>query len=260
MLRNLFFFTILGFLLFTSCKSHQDLIYFQNLQNYPDPAIYAVNKYPGTKITFGDILAISIYSFDPRAAIPFNVQPSSTDDQSATVNHGPEYLVDEEGAIDFPVLGRLEVQGLTQKEIEGLITKHLKNGYIKEPVVDVRLTNFKIVILGEAGNGILRIPNNKINIIEALAMAGDISIYGDRKNVLIIREQNGKREFARLDITDAGIFNSAYFNLQNNDIIYLEPDKYKTADMNQDRVRQSITIGTALISIITLLVTILNNK
>ncbi|MEL6926981.1 MAG: hypothetical protein AAFO94_23280, partial [Bacteroidota bacterium] len=147
-------------------------------------------------------------------------------------------------------------EGMTQREIEDKLVKELKGGYIKSPVVDVRLMNFRIVILGEAGSGILDVPNNRINIIEALALAGDISIYGDRKNVLIIREESGKREFARMDITDAGIFNSPYFNLQNNDIIYLEPVRYKTQDQNQERVNRTFTFGTAMISVVTLLITI----
>ncbi len=241
-----------------ACQSHQNLIYFQNLKNYPDSSIYQVSPIPDTKITFGDILLINVYSFDPRAALPFNIQPSSTDD-TALPTEGSKYLVDQEGAINFPVLGRIMVKGITQKEIEGAITKRLQNGFIKEPVVDVRLINFKIIVLGEAGNGIIPVPNNKINIIEALAMAGDISIYGDRKNVLVIREENGERQFARLDITDAGIFNSPYFNLQNNDIIYLEPDKYKTADLNQDRVRNTLSFATVFISIATLLVSVINS-
>ena len=259
MYRKLILLTTVVLLGFSSCMNHRDLIYFQNLQNYPDPSIYAVKQYPGTKIGFGDILSISVYSFDPRASLPFNAQAASTDDK-ALLTSGPEYLVDESGNIDFPVLGRISVQGKTQQEIEQLLIRRLQNGFIKEPVVDVRLINFKIIVLGEAGNGILEIPNNKINIIEALAMAGDISIYGDRKNVLVIREQEGKRNFARLDITDAGIFNSPYYYLQNNDIIYLEPDENKTRDVNQDRARQTFQLGTVLISVVTLLVTILNNS
>ncbi|MEL6843348.1 MAG: polysaccharide biosynthesis/export family protein, partial [Bacteroidota bacterium] len=223
--------------------------------------IYEVAKYAGPKVTYGDILTINVYSFDPRASQPFNAQVAAggaggDDIAAGSMAGGPEYLVDENGTIEFPVLGRIEVEGMTQREIEEMLSKELKGGYIKSPVVDVRLMNFRIVILGEAGSGILDVPNNRINIIEALALAGDISIYGDRKNVLIIREDGDKREFARMDITDAGIFNSPYFNLQNNDIIYLEPVRYKTQDQNQQRLNQSITFGTAMISVFTLLLTI----
>lgn len=258
MLRFLFVTLILSSLFFTSCRSHKDLIYFQNLENYPDSAIYEVLKYETPTINYGDILAITVYSFDPRASIPFNNHTSSTSETQAALTESPEYLVDESGKINFPVLGSKHVFGKTQKEVEDELTERLKEGYIKAPIVDVRLINFKITILGEAGSGILEIPNNRVNIIEALAMAGDISIYGDRKNVLLIREQNGKREFARVDITDAGIFNSPYFNLQNNDIIYLEPVKYKTTDENQERITRSLTFASIIFSTAVFVLTLIS--
>ncbi|MFT4666658.1 MAG: polysaccharide export outer membrane protein [Ulvibacter sp.] len=256
MIRYLFFALILSSLFFSSCRSHKDLIYFQNLDNYPDSSIYEVLKYNTPTINYGDILAINVYSFDPRASIPFNNHISSTSEAEVSITGSPEYLISEDGKINFPVLGSFPVVGLTQKEVEEVLIDRLKEGYIKDPVVDVRLVNFNITVLGEVGSGIIEIPNNRVNIIEALAMAGDISIYGDRKNVLLIREEDGKREFARVDITDAGIFNSPYFNLQNNDIIYLEPLKYKTTDQNQERVTKNIGFVSFLVTTATFLITL----
>lgn len=256
MLQKLFFFVGLSlFLFFSSCRSHEDLIYFQNIENFPDSSIYYVNQFEGVKVTYGDIVSIHVYSYDPRASMPFNNQGASSMEGGATLPVS-EYLIDEEGAIDFPVLGRINIEGLTHREIEDILIEKLKDGFIKDPVVDVRLTNFKIIILGEAGSGILEIPNNKVNIIEALALAGDISIYGDRKNVLLIREEAGERTFARLDITDAGIFNSQFFNLQNNDILYLEPVKYKTTEYNQNRINNTVTFATVFLTLTTFILTI----
>ncbi len=256
MYRYLFFSLLLFSLLFGSCRNHQDLIYFQNLQSNQDSSIYKVLRYTSPVINYGDILSISVYSFDPRASIPFNNRTAGTTETEETITSAPEYLVNEEGEINFPVLGTIRVQGLTQKAIEQEVEERLKEGYVKDPVVDVRMVNFNVTILGEAGSGILDIPNNRLNIIEALAMAGDISIYGDRKNVLIIREQGDERAFARLDITDVSIFNSPYFNLQNNDIIYLEPVKYKTSDENQERISKTINFATIFVTTATLILTL----
>ena len=150
------------------------------------------------------------------------------------------------------------IAGLSQREAEKKIAEKIKT-YIKEPVVDVQLINFKVMIIGETGQGggIIEVPNNKLNIIEAIARAGDISIYGDRTDILIIREEQGKRKFARVDITDTGIFNSPFYHLKPNDVIYLEPDEYKTFELNRDRVFQQVSLGTTIFSIITLLIAVL---
>ena len=263
-LKHLAFLALLATIFLTSCRSHQELIYFQNLENYPDSTINIVQQPEPILISFGDELAITVYSFDPRAAIPFNTQ--STGGESTAQGGGTKgikYLVDEAGAIDFPVLGRVIIAGLSQREAEKKIAEKIKT-YIKEPVVDVQLVNFKVMIIGETGQGgagggggIIEVPNNKLNIIEAIARAGDISIYGDRTDILIIREEQGKRKFARVDITDTGIFNSPFYHLKPNDVIYLEPDEYKTFELNRDRVFQQVSLGTTIFSIITLLIAVL---
>ena len=118
MLRYLFILFLLSSLFFTSCRNHKDLIYFQNLDTYPDSTIYEVLKYVPSTVNYGDILAISVYSFDPRASSPFNNHVSSTSETQVALTGSPEYLVNENGIINFPVLGSFPVVGLTQKEIE----------------------------------------------------------------------------------------------------------------------------------------------
>ena len=238
--------------LLTSCGSSKNVAYFQNRESL-DLAVkgYLVDA----RIMPKDVLSIVVNTTTPSAAYQFNLVTPTTQTQIQT------YLVDNDGKIQFPVVGELKVGGLTKTEAEQLICRAI-SPYLAEtenPVVTVRMSSFSISVLGEVNQpGTFTIAREKINVLEALARAGDMTIYGVRNNVTLIREDvEGKKSYHTLDLNDANIVNSPYYYLQQNDILYVEPNKVRA---------KSSTIGTStslwlsatgiLISVATLLVSI----
>ncbi len=238
--------------LLTSCGSSKNVAYFQNRESL-DLAVkgYLVDA----RIMPKDVLSIVVNTTTPSAAYQFNLVTPTTQTQMQT------YLVDNDGKIRFPVVGELKVGGLTKTEAEQLICRAI-SPYLAEtenPVVTVRMSSFSISVLGEVNQpGTFTIAREKINVLEALARAGDMTIYGVRNNVTLIREDNeGNKSYHSLDLNDANIVNSPYYYLQQNDILYVEPNKVRA---------KSSTIGTStslwlsatgiLISVATLLVSI----
>jgi polysaccharide export outer membrane protein len=170
------------------------------------------------------------------------------------------YLVDNEGMIDFPVLGRLKVGDLTKTQAEEMIRQGLKP-YLKEvPIVNVRMANYKISVLGEVARpGTFSISNEKVNIFEALALAGDMTVWGVREDVKLIREDsNGERQVISLNMNDAEVINSDYYYLQQNDVVYVTPNKVKARNSDIGSATSLwFTAGSMLVSIASLLVNIL---
>ena len=210
-----------------------------------------------------DLLTVTVNTTDPEAAAPFNmtVQTAQNLATSRTSYSQPvlqQYLVNNEGSIDFPVLGILKVGGLTKNEAEDMIREKLKP-YLKEvPIVTVRMSNYKISVLGEVARpGTFTVSNEKVNVLEALAMAGDLTIWGMRDNVKLVREDaTGKREIIELDLTNAEIITSPYYYLQQNDILYISPNKTKAK--NSD-VGQSTSLWFSATSILVSLASLLYN-
>ena len=245
------------------CTSYKQVPYLQNPE--------VVNNYGkeiplyDAKIMPKDLLTITVSTTDPKASVPFNLSiqsPASTIniDYLTTQPTLQQYLVNNEGEIDFPVLGKLKISGLTKNECESLIQEKLKP-YLKEtPIINVRMVNYKISVLGEVNKpGTFTVSNEKVNVLEALAMAGDMTVYGLRNNVKLVRENaKGQREIIELNLNDANLLTSPYFYLQQNDILYVSPNK--TAARNSD-IGNSTTLWfsatSILVSIASLLVTIL---
>lgn len=220
-------------LLCASCSSPQNIAYIKN-SDYVDLSQSAYLY--DARIMPKDVLTITVNTVNPEAAAPFNltVPTAYSQNLSRSVTTQPvlqTYLVDNDGTIDFPVLGRLAVGGLTKSQCEKMIhDKVLPYLNAKEnPVVTVRMSNYKISVLGEVNRpGMFTVSNEKINIFEALAQAGDLTIYGVRDNVKLIRENaNGRKEIHTVILNDANLINSPYYYLQQNDIIYVEPNKVK---------------------------------
>ena len=252
----------LSALLVSGCTSYKKVPYLQ------DPEV--VNNYGkeiplyDAKIMPKDILNITVNTTDPQAAAPFNLtiqDPTNVTFGKYTTTQPSlqQYLVNNEGEIDFPVLGRLKISGLTKNECEDLIREKLIP-YLKEtPVVTVRMVNYKISVLGEVNKpGTFTVTNEKVNVLEALAMAGDMTVYGVRDNVKLVREDaHGKRQIQTLNLNDADLVLSPYFYLQQNDILYVTPNKTKAR--NSD-IGNSTTIWISatsiLVSIASLLVTV----
>ncbi len=218
--------------LFFSCKTPVDVVYFQDSKNLEK--IVSKNSFtPVFKVD--DILSILVSATDMEAARPFNFMQSSgvTAVEGTGVNTSgvggtnPTYLIDEEGNIDFPVLGKLKIAGLTRVQTEEMIKEKLLI-YIKDPTINVRLKNFKITVIGEVNRpGSYSIPNERITIIEALGLAGDITITGKRNNIVVIRESEGANTYHRVDLTSKSIFDSQVYYLAQNDVLYIEPNKAK---------------------------------
>lgn len=261
--RKLFLILCVCFcLLGSSCTSYQEIPYLQNIE--------AIDEVPDSVSLFDaqimpkDLLTITVNTSDPEAATPFNltVQSASSSASRQTLTQQPtlqQYLVDNQGNINFPVLGVLHLGGLTKSEAESLIREKLKP-YLKEtPIVTVRMVNYKISVLGEVANpGTFTVNNEKVNVLEALAMAGDMTIWGLRNNVKLVREkENGAKEIVLLDLNQADIIHSPYYYLQQNDILYVSPNKTKAknSDIGQS-TSLWVSATSILVSLAGLLVTI----
>ena len=262
-MKNSILFVSAILILLCSCGSTKNIAYLQNF----DEIDFEKSKYLyDAKIMPKDILTITVTTVNPEAAVPFNLTIPTTlnQNQRSTYNQSllQSYLVDNNGQIEFPVVGSVSVGGLTKSECEQLIYSKIKP-YLNEnerPVVTVRMSNYKISVLGEVARpGMFTVGNEKINILEALAQAGDLTIYGVRNNVKLIREDaSGKKEVHTLDLNDANLINSPYYYLQQNDIVYVEPNKVKSRNSGVGATTSLWLTGTSiLISLASLLYSIL---
>ena len=261
--RNLWL-LLLPFLL-TACQSYKKVPYFQNVEVVNE--VEQQEKLYDAKIMPKDLLTIVVSCTSPELAIPFNLTVASNAgiavSTSSYVTTQPvlqPYLVDNEGNINFPVLGELKLGGLTKREAEQLIIDKLKP-YMKEtPIVTVRMVNYKISVIGEVTRpGTFTISNEKVNLLEALAMAGDMTVYGLRDNVKLIREDaNGIQQIVTLDLNKAETILSPYYWLQQNDIVYVTPNKAKARNSDVGNSTSLWFSATSiLVSIVSLLVNIL---
>jgi polysaccharide export outer membrane protein len=224
------------------------------------PAPEKQNSYE-IKIQADDLLTIIVSADDPETAIAFNLStismPSAT---NAMASRGQEsmqaYLVDVNGMIDFPVLGKLKVGGLSRTEVMQLLETKIAK-YIHNPIINLRLMNFKVSVQGEVTlPGTYTLTSDRVTLIEAISMAKDLTIYGRRDNILIIREVNGVKSYNRVDITKADFIHSSFYYLAQNDVVYVEPNKTK---INGAAVGANtgviISVTSLLITLITLIVT-----
>lgn len=255
-------FICLVLMLLCSCGSTKNVAYMKN-SDYVD---LAQSQYLyDAKIMPKDVLSITVTTVDPAASAPFNlsVYSSLSGAANATMysNHVLQsYLVDNQGDIDFPVLGRIHVGGLTKSQCERMINDSIRPymNASEKPVVTVRMANYKISVLGEVNRpGMYTVNNEKINILEALAQAGDLSIYGKRDCVKLIREDaQGGKQIVTLNLNDAGLITSPYYYLQQNDIIYVEPNKVKSRNAS---IGQSTSLWLTSTSILISLTSLLYN-
>ena len=255
---------LLAVIFLASCQSYKKVPYLQDAEVI-NQAQQLETLYDA-KIMPKDLLTIVVSCTNPELAVPFNLvaaTPLSTgSSQMQMTTTQPtlqQYLVDNEGRINFPVLGTLKVGGLTKSQAEQLIVQNLKP-YIKEtPIVTVRMSNYKISVLGEVARpGTFTISNEKVNLLEALAMAGDMTVWGLRDNVKLIREDaNGKQEIHTLDLNKTETILSPYYWLQQNDVVYVTPNKAKARNSDIGNSTSLWFSATSiLVSLASLLVTI----
>lgn len=215
----------------TGCQSYKKVPY---LQNSDEVDLSLAGKLYEAKIIPNDILNITVNSpNNPNATAIFNLDMQMDGQSFSAIGQSrasSQYFVANDGFIDFPILGRINVLGMTKTELEKYITDRIYGIHLKErPIVTVTMSSFKISVLGEvASSGQYSVSTGKINIFEALALAGDMTIQGKRDNVKIIRElYNGEKEIVELNLNDANVINSPYYQLQQNDIVYVTPNKAK---------------------------------
>ena len=236
--------------IFSSCgvpKPFQHVQYFEDSVTESEKNI--INREP--VIEANDRLLINITALNKEAAQDFNAQTSA-----GTSSGTQGYLVDSAGNIEMLQLGLIKVAGLTTKQLAANLQQQLAD-YIKGSVVTVSISNFKINVFGEVGRpGVLNVPDGKITILEALVQSGDLSLYSKRDNILVIRENNGKREFGRVNVNSNHVFESPYYNLKQNDIIYVEADKTKYISNNPalERDLRNLGIATTLLSTVLLVI------
>ena len=248
---------VLCALLLTGCDSYKKVAYLQdaNLES----SMQVSGQMHDGRIMPKDMLTIVVSTTDPEAANIFNltVQSPYNTARSSSLSQQPvlqQYLVSNDGAIEFPILGHLQVAGLTKDELEDLISDKLKI-YLQDPIVTVRMSSYKISVLGEVAHpGIFTVNYEKINIFEALALAGDLTIWGMRENVKLIRENgNGQSEVVNLNLNRTDIVTSPYYYLQQNDILYVTPNKSKAKNAG---IGQSTSLWFSATSILVSVVNI----
>ena len=256
-IQNCVFLCLIAFL--ASCSAPKEVLYLQDIASIKEENI---DKNYEVIIHKDDLLAILVNSKDPELAFPFNmpVVTYQIGAQTTAQQRLLGYLVDQNGDIDFPILGKIHVEGLTRMQVTELIKQKLMSeDLIKDPIVTVQFLNFKVSVMGEVTRpGTFDISGDRITLLEALSMAGDLTIYGRRDRVAVIREKDGKRRILYHDLRSSDIFQSPCYYLQQNDIVYVEPNKAKTG---QSRINSNNSVGvwlsavSVLASITSLMVT-----
>lgn len=262
MMKNLIYYLILLLTMF-SCKPKENMVYMEKEKNIAESKINQAVFY-GAHIQSGDVLDIKVTAFDENAVRPFNLYSMNNSTSPGQVNGqtaqlAPQgYLVDNEGFIYFPVLGKLYIKGMTLAQLRADLEKRLLT-YLAEPLVSIKQLNFNITVLGEVKKpGQYTNPSDKITVLQALGLAGDMTDYGNRTNVKLIREEEGVSKTYTIDFTDKNITSSPYYYMQQNDVLYVEPDMIKKKSANIDPNRGLIfQIGGIALGVTSILISIL---
>lgn len=259
---KIFIFFCIALLAF-SCKTKNDITYMQDIENI---AVETSKRNAVISLQAGDELTIQVSGPDMDVVSPFNQNYSSSrvaEYDNGAVNlprsgkqiSGPTYILDKEGNIDFPIIGRVNLLNKSLSETKTILEQKIAK-YIKNPLVNVKLTNFKVTILGEVKKpGQYIIPDAQATLLNALGMAGDATIYGKRTNVLVVRNINGEITKQRIDITDANFINSPFYYLKQNDVIYISPNKTRQqSSIFGPQTSVFISITSILVTIVALII------
>ena len=218
-----FILPLLLILFLASCSTKKEILLFQDIEKIEN---FEAIEHFEPKIEVNDVLRINVSSLNDEVVEPFQMdmnnqgQNGGGGGDNAILNG---YLVDADGNIQFPVLGETEVLGMTRGELEEQLTEELRE-YVTDAVVQVRIVNFKVTVMGEVGSrGVIQIPDERVSMPDLIAMAGGITYNGKRNNILVIRDDNGKKTYGYVDLTSAEIFQNPFYYLKQNDIVYVEP-------------------------------------
>lgn len=248
--RALQYYCVLLILLATvSCTNTKRAVYFSGQRNgsFDAPAI------PKLVIQNNDLLSISVSSLNPEASAIFN-QPNNTpaNNNTSTTTAATGYLVDGEGNVQFPFLGAVKAAGLSKDELKDKLTKAMVDKkLLVDPIITIRFLNFKVTVLGEVAHpNVITVPSERISLLEAIGLAGDLTIYAQRDNVLVIRDEDGKKVTHRLNLNSTELFNSPYYYLKTNDVVYVEPNKSKVASTGRATQWLPIVLGALSLGVI----------
>lgn len=264
--KNIFQALFVALIVLTSCGTVKDIAYFQNkIVDEPE----TIDKHAGIVIQPKDQLSIVVSSRNPELVAMFNLPVISYQAGSEVVAGGGQqrlmgYVVDNDGYIDFPVLGRIKVAGLTRWELSNLIKDRLlKEGLLTDAVVTVEFMNFKVSVIGEVNSpGTYTLTNDKVTILQAISLARDLTIFGQRENVCVIREREGERVIYEINLCDVSMFKSPAYYLQQNDVVYVQPSEIKARQSTTDDKALRMTSifvsgGSLLVSIAALIVNLI---
>jgi polysaccharide export outer membrane protein len=246
---------------FSACKTYKNIVYFKDVNDslYNQAQSIPLTNFTDPVIRPNDILQVSVQTLDPQSSSmtgaqttsTYNVQGASSMAAGGSTVQG--FLVDKNGNIELPLVGTIKVSGMTTTDAKEAIRKKASL-YYKDPVVNVRFANFNISVIGEVNRPAqYTVPNEKASILDAIAMAGDLTIYGKRENVMLIREEDGVKKAIRFDLNKSDIFQNPYFYLRQGDVIYVAPNKAKAAANDVATIR-NISIITSLASLIVVVI------
>ncbi len=235
--RNTIFLTLLIALVFSSCATKKEVVYFQGIGDFE--TIADKNSFT-PKFKVDDLVNIHVSTLDPEASVPFNLFRGSS--EGGIMPEQVDYLIDQNGEIDFPVIGKLKISGLSAEEVRGLLRQKL-DPYLKDPIINIRLQNFTVTILGEVKMpGTYPVNGERITILEAIGMAGDLTVKGVRENIMVIRDFDGTKVSTRIDLTSKAALSSPVFYLTQNDVVYVEPNQSAITSSSLDN-RASIWVS-----------------
>ena len=246
----------------TSCSVPKDVAYFQGIDSLTAEQVELMNQNYSSKICPDDRLSITVTAWDATVVTPFNppVYAFATEGEEKIQlsQQLQTYLVDKEGNINFPVLGKIHVAGLSKQELIEKLRVDISK-YVKDVNVNVQIVNYKITMMGEVDRpGTVAVSNDRITILDALGRVGDLTINANRKNILVIRDNDGQKEFGRLDITNPSVFSSPFFYLRQNDVVYVEPNDAKKRNARYSQAQQySITVFSSILSAISVVTTVI---
>ncbi|MEO1486740.1 MAG: polysaccharide biosynthesis/export family protein [Bacteroidota bacterium] len=242
---------VLTVVFLASCASKQDVVYFQDASNFETIVSEDIYAY---KFKVDDVVSIHVSTLDQQASIPFNLFKGA--EEGGIRPEQVDYIIDKDGNIDFPVLGAIKIEGLSPEETKNLLKDKLTD-YLKDPIINIRLKNFTVTVLGEVNRpGTYPVNGEQITILEAIGLANDLTIKGKRENVLVIRDFNGTKVYNRIDLTSKQALNSPVYYLTQNDVVYVEPNQSAiTSSALDNRATIAVSIASVLITSTVLILT-----
>lgn len=243
------------------CRAPKDVVYFQGIDSLTPEQVSQMSQNYYSSICPDDILTITVSAPDPTVITPFNLPTYAYATLGEVgVSTSPQlqtYLVDKDGNIVFPVVGKIHAAGLSKQDFAENLRKEIAKS-VPQAQVNVQIVNYKITLLGElARPGNISVRNDRISILDAIGQAGDLTINANRKNILVIRDNNGEVSRGRIDLTDPAIFASPYYFLRQNDVVYVEPNDAKKRNANYSQAQQySITVFSAIVSTVSVMSTV----